>query len=87
MMTTTKSTTTAAATAATATKNRLNYFNLVGNVFRTQVTDLYNHFDVEADPPSYKRPPPSCVILSSVSPQDLQGSLVNNRGLDKLWSS
>mmetsp|Transcript_11174 Transcript_11174/g.25619 ORF Transcript_11174/g.25619 Transcript_11174/m.25619 type:complete len:473 (-) Transcript_11174:2-1420(-) len=28
-------------------------------VARTQVTDLYAHFDVEADPPAYRRPPPS----------------------------
>mmetsp|Transcript_26909 Transcript_26909/g.62067 ORF Transcript_26909/g.62067 Transcript_26909/m.62067 type:complete len:310 (-) Transcript_26909:26-955(-) len=38
-------------------------------VARTQVTDLYNHFDVEADPPSYKRPPPSCRTLATSFPE------------------
>mmetsp|Transcript_20232 Transcript_20232/g.36694 ORF Transcript_20232/g.36694 Transcript_20232/m.36694 type:complete len:308 (+) Transcript_20232:98-1021(+) len=38
-------------------------------VARTQVTDLYNHFDVEADPPNYKRPPPSCRTLFSSFPE------------------
>eukprot|EP00971_Amphidinium_carterae_P192943 3828666-Amphidinium_carterae.1 len=28
-------------------------------ISRTQVTNMFEHFDVDADPPSYQRPPPS----------------------------
>mmetsp|Transcript_23036 Transcript_23036/g.42438 ORF Transcript_23036/g.42438 Transcript_23036/m.42438 type:complete len:298 (-) Transcript_23036:69-962(-) len=49
-------------------------------ISRTQVTDMYAHFDVDADPPSYKRPPPSRNPVSRLYSRSQSMPLEENQG-------